>query len=149
MHKTILCSSFIITAVYNILDSDKQNLYHSCLHLMSSPALLISMSSLFSFRRKLLQNSLTECRFARSSSMWETLRLWLLNLISLTAFAPLSTSLQAMMTRAPLIAKAMAVSLPMPEFPPTKKKCSVNSFLCSCKAYEYNKTSMMHTIVTF
>lgn len=109
---------------------DKHRLGLSCCWLVSasfywsnfSPALLIRTSSLFSLSRKFLQNSLTERRLARSRSMWKTSREWLLSLISLTAFSALIWSLQAMMTRAPLMARATAVSLPIPELPPKNKE---------------------------
>jgi len=44
--------------------------------------------------------------------------LWLLPLISRTAFLAFSSSLQAMITRAPRKANATAVSFPIPQFPP-------------------------------
>lgn len=83
-----------------------------------SPAQLIRMSSLFSFWRKSLQKPLTELRLARSRSMWQTFRLRLCSLISVTALRAFSGSRQATMIRAPLVAKATAVSFPTPEFPP-------------------------------
>ena len=83
-----------------------------------TPAFRISMSMWSSASSTSLLNPLIESPEAKSSLLKKTCSLPVILCISATASAPFAPSRQAIMTRPPLAASSIAVSLPMPVLPP-------------------------------